>query len=403
MKKKPIRILHVVQRMEAAGLQSFIMNIYRTIDRSQMQFDFLTHYKERQFYDDEIERLGGRIYRLSVREDKNPVKYLKELKKFFREHQEYEIVHGHMDSLGLFYLEAAKLSGIDNRIAHAHTVIIGGDLKKRLRNLLNKGYKVNATCLLACSEDAGRYMFGDSDFKVIHNPIDVQRFAYNETVRNIVRAELGVQDKIVIGHVGRFSYSKNHEFLLQIFQQITKIEDRAVLVLVGQGELETEIHHQAKELGIEDRFFYLGVRADVERLYQAFDSFVFPSRFEGLGIVAIEAQAAGLPTVCSDSVPQFANATDLFTTMPLSASSKEWAETVMDRINIGSRKGRSQELMDAGYDVNKVSVELIELYGNMIGWGGGVNVFLLLIPFIGSPASGCLSTEQNSLSDRAAA
>lgn len=109
----------------------------------------------------------------------------------------------------------------------------------------------------------------------------------------------------------------------------------------------------------------------MERLYQAFDSFVFPSRFEGLGIVAIEAQAAGLPTVCSDSVPQFANATDLFTTMPLSASSKEWAETVMDRINIGSRKGRSQELMDAGYDVNKVSVELIELYGNMIGGGGG--------------------------------
>lgn len=137
MKKKPIRILHVVQRMEAAGLQSFIMNIYRTIDRSQMQFDFLTHYKERQFYDDEIERLGGRIYRLSVREDKNPVKYLKELKKFFREHQEYEIVHGHMDSLGLFYLEAAKLSGIDNRIAHAHTVIIGGDLKN--------GYGISST------------------------------------------------------------------------------------------------------------------------------------------------------------------------------------------------------------------------------------------------------------------
>ena len=113
----------------------------------------------------------------------------------------------------------------------------------------------------------------------------------------------------------------------------------------------------------------------MERLYQAFDSFVFPSRFEGLGIVAIEAQAAGLPTVCSDSVPQFANATDLFTTMPLSASSKEWAETVMDRINIGSRKGRSQELMDAGYDVNKVSVELIELYGNMIGGGGGGKCF----------------------------
>lgn len=178
MEKEPIRILHVVQRMEAAGLQSFIMNIYRTIDRSQVQFDFLMHYEEHQFYDDEIERLGGRIYRLSMREDQNPIKYLKELKKFFREHQEYEIVHGHLDSLGFFYLGAAKSSGIANRIAHAHNVIIGGDLKKRLRNFINKGYKVNATCLLACSEDAGRYMFGNFVFKVIHNPIDVQRFAY---------------------------------------------------------------------------------------------------------------------------------------------------------------------------------------------------------------------------------
>ena len=369
MEKSPIRILHVVQRMEAAGLQSFIMNIYRTIDRSQVQFDFLTHYKAHQFYDNEIEQLGGRIYRLSVREDKNPFKYLKELKKFFREHQEYAIVHGHMDSLGFFYLGAAKSSGINNRIAHAHTVITGGDLKKRLRNLFNKGYKINATCLLACSEDAGRYMFGNSFFRVIHNPIDVQRFAYNEIVRNTVRVELGVQDKIVIGHVGSFSYPKNHEFLLQIFRQITEIEDRAVLVLVGRGELETEVHNQAKKLGIEDRIFYLGVRADVERLYQAFDSFVFPSKFEGLGIVAIEAQAAGLPTVCSDSVPQFANVTDLFTTLPLSASSRVWAETVMREININSRKGRSQELMDAGYDVNKVSAELIELYKNMLGEG----------------------------------
>lgn len=369
MEKEPIRILHVVQRMEAAGLQSFIMNIYRTIDRSQVQFDFLTHYKEHQFYDSEIEQLGGKIYRLSVREDKNPVKYLKELKKFFREHQEYKIVHGHMDSLGFFYLGAAKVSGIDNRIAHAHNVIIGGNLKKRLRNLLNKGYKINATCLLACSEEAGRYMFGNSVFKVIHNPIDVQRFAYNKTVRDTVRVELGVQDKIVIGHVGRFSYQKNHEFLLQVFKQITEIENRAVLILVGQGELEQEIRHQAKRLGLEDRVLYLGVRADVERLYQAFDSFVFPSRFEGLGIVAIEAQAAGLPTVCSDRVPQFANATDLFTTLPLSASSREWAETVIDRIKINSRKERSQELMDAGYDVNKVSAELIVLYKNMLGGG----------------------------------
>lgn len=181
--QNPIRVLHIVQRMEAAGVQSFIMNIYREIDKKKVQFDFLTHYAERQFYDDEIEKMGGRIYRLTVREDKNLIKYQWDLKDFFASHPEYKIVHGHMDSLGFFYLGAAKKAGVPVRIAHAHTIIENGNLIKKIRHRLNRLYKINATFLAACSKEAGIYMFGSNDFKVIHNPIEVDKFTYSPEMR----------------------------------------------------------------------------------------------------------------------------------------------------------------------------------------------------------------------------
>lgn len=361
---EPIRILHVVQRMEAAGVQSFLMNIYRNIDREKYQFDFLTHYSEKQFYDDEILKLGGKIYRLTVREDHNLLKYMKDLNRFFNEHMEYQIVHGHMDSLGVFYLEAAKLHKVPCRIAHAHTVIIGGDYKKRLRNLFNRAFKLNATLLLACSPEAGEYMFRKSKFNVMKNPIDIKRFSYNESVRKQVREELQITDQIVIGHVGRFAKAKNHEFLLNVFQNILLMEPNAVLLLVGQGEMEANIHEKASDLGIEQNIIYLGVRQDVWRIYQAMDAFVFPSIFEGLGIVAIEAQSAGLPTLCSDRIPALARATDLFNSLSLEESAAAWAEAVLAVIKDTVRTDQTEALTTAGYDVKSVAQELVDMYTN---------------------------------------
>lgn len=367
---EPIRVLHVVQRMEAAGLQSFIMNVYRVIDRNKIQFDFLTHYSEKQFYDEEIESLGGRIYRLTVREDKNFIKYLHDLHKFFDEHKEYKIVHGHMDSLGVFYLGAAKRADVETRIAHAHNVIIGEDSKKRVRQLMDKFYKTNATTLFACSEDAGRYMFGDSQFKVVRNPIDVRKFSFNAVMREKVRNSLGLQNKFVIGHVGRFAPQKNHKFVIDVFNEIVKLRPDACLVLVGDGELKEEIKSYCNKLKIDDKIQMLGVRDDVAELYQAFDDFLFPSIYEGLGIVAVEAQASGLPTICSDRVPKLAGATNLFYQLSLDSSPKVWAETCIRASEENKRHDNSEDLMKMGYDVGDVANQLSAFYIRKY-YGGG--------------------------------
>ena len=367
--QSPIRVLHVVQRMEAAGVQSFIMNIYREIDRNKVQFDFLTHYAERQFYDDEIEKMGGRIYRLTVREDKNLIKYHKDLKAFFASHPEYKIVHGHLDSLGFFYLGAAKKAGVPVRIAHAHTIIEDGNIIKKIRHRLNRLYKTNATFLAACSKEAGIYMFGSNEFKVIHNPIEVDKFTYSPEIRNQVRKELGLEKSIVIGNVGRFVPPKNHIFLLDVFKRVHAKVPSARLVLVGNGELMDEVMTYGNNIGLKDSIVYLGVRSDVNRLYQAMDAFVFPSKYEGLGIVAIEAQASGLPTICSENVPSSAGITELFCQIALTDSSNVWADKIISEIQGTVRRDQSQKLKESGYDVRTVAQELIDMYEKMIGGG----------------------------------
>jgi len=369
VKKEPIRILHVVQRMEAAGVQSFIMNVYRQIDRNEVQFDFLTHYSEQQFYDDEIEALGGHIYRLTVREDKNFVKYIHDLNNFFSEHREYQVVHGHMDSLGVFYLGAAKKAGIAVRIAHAHTLIEGGGLKKQVRNFINRFYKIYATKLLACSEEAGRYMFGRDYFTVVHNPIEVEKFKYDLKIRKQTRELLGLENSLVIGNVGRFAKEKNHKFLLDIFKEILVKRQDAKLLLIGKGETLEETMQYAESLGVKNEILYLGIRDDVNRLYQAMDIFVFPSVYEGLGIVAIEAQAAGLPTICSDKVPDSAKVTDLFCQLSLNDSKKTWSDKVISEAENIIRTDRSKKIIDSGYDVRFVSKQLVGMYHKLIGGG----------------------------------
>ena len=296
-------MLHIVQQMHAAGLETFLMNMYHNIDRDKVQFDFLTHYVGRRYFDDEIERLGGRIYRLSFREDFNILKYLLGLDRYFEEHPEYRIVHGHMDSLGTLYLGKAEKHGVPVRIAHAHNVTSKGSPKERARAFMARRYKNHATDLFACSKEAGRHMFGDHAFRVVRNAIDLPRFAFNPLIRDAVRAELGLDRKYIVGNVGRFYPQKNHAFLLDVFAKIILREPDAVLLMAGDGPLMGDIRKKAEALGIEDACVFLGARGDVDRLYQAMDIFLFPTLFEGLGIVAVEAQTSGLPVVCSDTVP----------------------------------------------------------------------------------------------------
>ena len=193
MENEPIRVLHIVPNMQAGGLETLIMNIYRNIDRTKVQFDFLVHYTGNYFYDDEIRSLGGRIYKLSVRDDNNFIKYLKDLDAFFKKHPEYKIVHGHMESLGQFYFKAAKKNGVPVRVAHSHNSATENTIKGKIKGLLLKRYKVFATDYFACSQKAGEFMFANKKFTVLKNAIIVNNFIYNENERNRLRKELGIK------------------------------------------------------------------------------------------------------------------------------------------------------------------------------------------------------------------
>lgn len=281
MENEPIRVLHIVPNMQAGGLETLIMNIYRNIDRTKVQFDFLVHYTGNYFYDDEIRSLGGRIYKLSVRDDNNFIKYLKDLDAFFKKHPEYKIVHGHMESLGQFYFKAAKKDGVPVRVAHSHNSATENTFKGKIKGLLLKRYKVFATDYFACSQKAGEFMFANKKFTVLKNAIIVNNFIYNENERNRLRKELGIEGKIVIGHAGRFCEQKNHKFLIDVFKKIADLENNAVLLLIGAGETFEKVKEQVCEYGLEERVIFLGVRKDIASLYQAMDCFVFPSLFEG--------------------------------------------------------------------------------------------------------------------------
>lgn len=360
---EPIRVLHVLQRMEAAGVQTLLMNMYRKIDRTKVQFDFLVHYTAPQFFDEEIESLGGRIYRLSVREDYNFIKYYRELNCFFKGHPEYKVVHGHMHTLGAIYLHVAKRYSIPVRIAHSHTNATQNDSKKIIKTLMNHIYSHDATTLFACSSAAGKYMFGNRDFQVINNAIDTRCFLFDEKNRQKKRIELGIENNFVVGCVGRFELQKNQKFSIEIFEELLKKIPSAVLLLIGSGSMEAEIKEMVSLKRISTAIKFLGNRRDVAELYQAMDVFLFPSLFEGLGIVGVEAQAAGTPTVCTDTLPEEINVTPLIHRISLSNKPEAWVEKIIEASK-DSLKHQSMMpyVKEAHYDIVTIAKELETFY-----------------------------------------
>ena len=353
----PIRILHIVTYMGRGGLETMLMNYYRAIDRTKVQFDFLTHRDFRADYDDEIEALGGKIYRLP---NLNPFSrsYLGALDRFFREHPEYRIVHSHLDCMSAIPLKAAKKHGVPVRIAHSHSSRQDRDLKYPLKLLFKRRISGQATQLFACGKEAGKWMFGTDDFRVLNNAIDAERYRFDPKVRQEVRRELAIPaDAPVAGHVGRFMAPKNHGFLLRIFAQLP---DHARLLLVGDGELRAENEQLAEELGVRDRVIFAGLRSDVDRMLQAMDVFVFPSLYEGLPLSIIEAQAAGLPCLISDKVPIECKKTELVTQIPLDASPTEWAEAVFSAAE-APRGDTLAQIREAGFDI-RANAEWLQNY-----------------------------------------
>ena len=297
-----MRILHVVSVMDVGGMESFIMNLYRRMDREQIQFDFLVHHGRRGVFEDEIEALGGRVYHTTLMDDGNLPGYCLSLRRLFREHPEYRIVHGHLGSTALWYLGAAKRQGVPWRILHSHCPGRIHTLKGSMKHVLFQFSPRHANIHLACSEEAGRYQFRDDSFEVIPNGIDVRRFLFDSELRSGTRARLGLEDRFVVGHVGRFYHEKNHAYLLRSFRAFHAQAPNSMLMLVGDGALKERMEDLARELDLRDSVLFMGLQKDTAPLYQAMDMFVLPSVYEGLPLTGIEAQCAGLPCVFSDNM-----------------------------------------------------------------------------------------------------
>jgi glycosyltransferase involved in cell wall biosynthesis len=363
-----LRILHVFGGLLHGGAEALVMNYYRHIDTSVIQFDFLVHTPVVGVYEAEIQSRGGRIFRAPTFTGKNYLSYKKWWKEFLNQHPEYPLVHFHVRASSPIAIPLVKKAG-RRTIMHSHTISNGISLSAVLKNLLQLSLRRNADYLFACSEAAGRWMFGRKAMRsgrvlVWNNAIDLSSYDYTPETRAQYRLEYG-EDAFIVGHVGRFADEKNHRFLLDVFREIVRRNPAAVLLLVGDGPLREEMQKRAGDLGIEQSVRFLGSRDDVPKLLQAMDVFLFPSKFEGLGIVAIEAQAAGLPCIAATTVPDVIAITDLVQFVDLRANVGVWADAVMQYHQLEERVSPLEALANAGYDIRESTKALQEFYSTV--------------------------------------
>lgn len=363
----PIRVLHVIGIMNRGGAEAMIMNLYRNIDKSKVQFDFVENSFEPAAFDEEIEALGGKIYRCPHFNGKNYLQYRKWWSDFFREHKnEYRIIHGHIGSCAAIYLHEAKKVGL-YAIAHSHSSGTDHSMESYLYSIVSYPTRYIADYFFACSRVAGEDRYGkkvakSQKCKVLNNAVNTNDFKFDQCIRESVRSKFAFDNKFVIGHIGRFVGVKNHAFIIDIFSEVKIRIPNAILLLVGDGPLKGEIVQKVNTMGLQDSVIFTGVRSDVNQLIQSMDIFVFPSLFEGLPVTLVETQTAGLPCIISDKVPTESIITDeLVTVMKLSDSPKTWAEHIIKRLN-ERRFDRSQEVIDAGYDIVSTAKWLEEFY-----------------------------------------
>lgn len=346
------------------GVESVIMSYYRSIDRNQIQFDFLCNTEE-VAYEDEIKALGGTVYRIPARRDGRRIFY-QALDRFMREHaSEYHGIWVNVCSLAnIDYLVYAKKYGISKRIIHCHNAENGDSFLRGMLHRLNRfRVKQVATDFWSCSDEASRWFFGsgfekNKNYRYVTNAIDPYKFAANESVRSEYRRKLSVEDKFVVGHIGRFHFQKNHKFVLEVFRELKNIRPEAELLLIGQGDLMQETRQLAETMQIADSVQFLGVRSDIPQLYQAMDVFLFPSIFEGLPIVLLEAQANGLPCLISDRITSKIGVNRNLYRKRLDDSAKDWAASLVDA---ASEPGRivPTDFYESPFNIEK-QVKLLE-------------------------------------------
>lgn len=366
MEDNKIKILHIVTIMDVGGIETMLMNYLRKIDLKKFEFSFLVHRREAGFYDSELQDYGCKIYYLPAIKFINIKEYIKKCSAFFLNHSEFDIIHSHLDSLSFIPLYFAKKNGYTRLIAHSHCNNFDYNSKYFFRVIAKKLTQKTANNFIACSSEAGKYMFNNKKFFILKNGIDVNKFKFSKEKRDELRKKLNVEDKFVVGHIGRFNTVKNHVFLIDVFYELKKIEPKSVLLLIGVGPEQEIIKKKCIRLKLDRDVIFLNLITDTYNYLNVFDIFLLPSIYEGLGIVAIEAQCNGLPCLLSDKVAEEANLTNLVTRLSLEKNPNEWAKTCFDIFQNKERSYYFLEIKEQKYDINENVKKLEKFYFDLL-------------------------------------
>lgn len=348
------------------GIASVIMNYYRSMNKKELQFDFVVVDEITDEFKNEIERNSSRIFCLS--RGKNPIKYMRCLYKIIKLYN-YNIVHVHGNSATMAIdLLPARIAEVPIRIAHSHNTTCS---HKKLHKLLYPIFENLMTHGFSCGNDAGKWLFKDKPFNVIKNGIDLNEFIYDEQIRNKYREKVNAGNKIVVGHVGNFVKQKNHEFIVKIMNELSRISPEYIFLLIGFGELYTEIKDIIHHLNLDDKVVFVGKTTEVNKYLQAMDLFILPSLHEGLPLVLVEAQASGLPCLVSESVSSETKLSNLINFMPIN-DAKDWAKWIYSSTECWNdermiKMGKAHiNIINEGYDITNSANHMKDLYQEYI-------------------------------------
>ncbi|MDO3659729.1 glycosyltransferase family 1 protein [Bacillus sp. C28GYM-DRY-1] len=375
------RVLHVLSGMNRGGAETMVMNLYRKMDRSKVQFDFLTYRNDPCAYDDEILSLGGRLFYVPSIGQSNPLSFVRNVRNIIKENGPFSAVHAHTDFQTGFIALAARLAGVPVRVCHSHNTSWKTEFnwKDRLQLMVFRQLILaNATALCACGEDAGRFLFGQSNMErervhLFPNGIDIDLFAPNGQRADEEKRARGIAaDRLIIGHVARFHEVKNHAFLLKLAAHLKERGVRFQLVLAGDGPLREKMEEEARRQNLLSEVLFLGTEERIHELMRTFDVFVMPSLYEGLPVVLVEAQASGLPCIISDNITDKVDAgLGLVTRLSLSEPIGIWAETIARAAAAGRPKQEiiKGTLAKRGYDAQQNVGALLNIYNMTSGKG----------------------------------
>ena len=357
-----IRVLQMIGTLDLGGSQSMVMNLYRNIDREQIQFDFILDHPDGRYFVPEIEALGGRVYSLAPFRGTNAGEVRRDWNNFFYTHPDYTVLHSHVRSYASLYLPVAKAHGLQT-VIHSHSTSNGSGVSAAVKEVLQKPLRHQADVLMACSTEAGEWLYGkkacqSERFVLLPNAVDLRRFAPDEEKRRALRKKMGLEGRLVLGHVGRFNEVKNHRFLLEVFREVHRLHPASSLLLLGEGAMQEEIARLAVDLGVAEDVLMTGNRDDVPEFLRIMDRFVFPSLWEGLPVTVVEAQAAGLPCFLSDVITRDVDLTPLVHYLPLGDPGR-WADEIL---RDHPRQDVRADIARAGYDIQSAAAFLSRLY-----------------------------------------